>query len=309
MSKGTESRRIPLIGQLGDVDLRLLRIFRKVVECGGFSSAQVDLDISRPAISVAINDLETRLSMRLCQRGRSGFALTREGQQVYDYSLRLLAAVEEFRTRVNGVHESLTGELNIGIADNLVSMPQMQVSNALRRLKAQGDQVYINIHMKPPEEIEMAILAGSLHAGVVPGPRRLAGLDYTFLYSERSALYCGGDHPLFDRAAIELEEIVACDAVAPAYAQTAEIRRHYDDLWPMASASDREGVAFLILAGGWIGFLPTHYAERWVEQGRMRVLAPQHFGFDTHYYSVVGSGATPNLVLKRYLAELAALRE
>ncbi len=53
--------------------------------------------------------------MRLCQRGRSGFALTHEGQDVYDYMLQLLAAVEEFRTRGNGVHASLTGELNIGI--------------------------------------------------------------------------------------------------------------------------------------------------------------------------------------------------
>ena len=32
-------------GQLGDTDLRLLRIFRKVVECGGFSAAEIELNI------------------------------------------------------------------------------------------------------------------------------------------------------------------------------------------------------------------------------------------------------------------------
>ena len=48
-----ESRRIHLAGQFGDVDFRLLRIFRKVVVCGGFSSVQIDLNISRSAISAA----------------------------------------------------------------------------------------------------------------------------------------------------------------------------------------------------------------------------------------------------------------
>ncbi len=33
------SQKTALTGQLSDADLRLLRIYRKVVECGGFSSA------------------------------------------------------------------------------------------------------------------------------------------------------------------------------------------------------------------------------------------------------------------------------
>jgi DNA-binding transcriptional LysR family regulator len=78
--------------QVSDADLRILRIFRTVVECGGFSAAEVELNISRAAISIAISDLETRLGFRLCQRGRSGFSLTNEGSQVYDFTLQLLSS-------------------------------------------------------------------------------------------------------------------------------------------------------------------------------------------------------------------------
>ena len=35
-----------LTGQLGDTHIRLLRIFRTVVECGGFSAAEIELNIS-----------------------------------------------------------------------------------------------------------------------------------------------------------------------------------------------------------------------------------------------------------------------
>ncbi|KFF48567.1 LysR family transcriptional regulator [Gammaproteobacteria bacterium MFB021] len=305
-------RRITLMGQLGDVDLRLLRIFRKVVECGGFSSAEVELNISRAAISMAMSDLETRLSMRLCQRGRSGFRLTSEGHDVYEATVQLLAAVEDFRTRVNGLHSRLTGELNIGITDNLVTLPDMQVTEALRALKARGDNVHINIRMAPPNDIEMAVLGGSLHAGVVPELKRVPGLDYLALYEEQSALYCSDRHPLFACGAPSVDQIAGHDAVVPSYAQTPEIKRVHEALKPMASATDREGVAFLVLTGSYIGFLPTHYAQRWRDQGRMRRLVPDtsehatRYEYSTRYYAITRKGRPPNLVLESFLEELEA---
>ena len=97
-------------GQVSDADLRLLRIYKTVVESGGFSAAEVELNISRAAISISMADLETRLGFRLCQRGRSGFSLTEEGSKVYQYTLQLLSSIEDFRTQINGLHEKLKGD-------------------------------------------------------------------------------------------------------------------------------------------------------------------------------------------------------
>jgi hypothetical protein len=43
-------------------------------------------------------------------------------------------------------------------------------------------------------------------------------------------------------------------------------------LTPSATAWHVEGVAMLILSGGFIGFLPAHYAALWTSSGRMRPL-------------------------------------
>ena len=67
------SRRPDPLAQVSDFDIRLLRIFRSVVECGGFSAAETVLGIGRSAISQQMSDLEQRLGLRLCQRGRAGF--------------------------------------------------------------------------------------------------------------------------------------------------------------------------------------------------------------------------------------------
>ncbi|WP_431023774.1 LysR family transcriptional regulator [Halomonas sp. H5] len=300
-------RKAALTGQLSDADLRLLRIYRQVVECGGFSAAEVELNISRAAISMAMNDLETRLGLRLCQRGRSGFSLTDEGAEVYEAVLQLLAAVEGFRTRVNGLHAWLKGELNIGITDNLVTMPEMHITHALSALKARGPEVRINIRMIPPSEIELGVLDGRLHTGVIPALKTLPGLNYLSLYEETSRLYCAMGHPLFEGESVTEAQLAHCDAVVPAYAQTPEIKACHEPLKAAATATDREGIAFLILSGRYIGYLPTHYAERWVREGRMRALSPETWYYLTHYSAITRKGAPPNLVVESYLEELERL--
>jgi DNA-binding transcriptional LysR family regulator len=300
-------RKGALTGQLSDTDLRLLRIYRKVVECGGFSAAEVELNISRAAISMAMNDLETRLGLRLCQRGRSGFSLTDEGAEAYEATLQLLAAVEGFRTRVNSLHARLKGELNIGITDNLVTMPEMHITHALSALKERGPDVRINIRMIPPSDIELAVLDGRLHTGVVPALKTLTGLEYLSLYEEVSQLYCAAGHPLFETQDVTKETLASYDAVVPAYAQTPEIKAVHGPLKAAASATDREGIAFLILSGRYIGYLPTHYAERWIREGRMQALTPERWHYLTPYSAITRKGAQPNLVLESYLEELKRL--
>jgi DNA-binding transcriptional LysR family regulator len=292
--------------QVSDADLRILRIFKTVVESGGFSAAEVELNISRAAISIAISDLETRLGFRLCQRGRSGFSLTNEGSQVYDHTLQLLSSIEDFRTHINALHQHLKGELNIGITDNLVTLPHTRITRALAGLKDKGPQVTINIRMIPPNDVERGVLDGTLHVGIVPDLKILSGLDYNHLYQEESKLYCSDTHPLFnmDDKEISKAKLKDFDAVLPAYAQTPEIKTQHQPLTASATATDREGIAFLILTGRYIGFLPDHVAERWIRDGRMRAILPTQCHYVTQFSSITRKGARSNLVLETFLKEL-----
>ena len=94
-----------LPGQIADVDLRLLRVFKSVVECGGMAAAELELNVGTSTISRQIKDLETRLGFTLCRRGRAGFALTVEGQRIYEETMRLLSAVDAFRSGVDEIHQ------------------------------------------------------------------------------------------------------------------------------------------------------------------------------------------------------------
>ncbi|MFT7683430.1 MAG: DNA-binding transcriptional LysR family regulator [Moritella dasanensis] len=294
-------------GQVSNIDLRILRIFKTVVDCAGFSAAEVELNISRPAISIAISDLEQRLNLKLCQRGRTGFSLTEEGAEVYQSIIELLSALETFRTQVNGINQQLKGELNIGITDNLVTIEHMRLTNALMALKDLGPEIQINIRMMPPDQIEINVLDGRLHVGAVPELRLLPGLNYTQLYPEASLLYCSKDHPYFNLDDKQLTNamISESDAVVLSYQQTPEIKRSLQKLNNMASATDREGIAFLILTGRYIGYLPDHFARQWVADGKIRAIKPERFRIESCYSAVTRKSARSNIIVDTFMELLA----
>lgn len=295
------SKKAPL-NQVADFDLRLLRLFRTVVECGSFSAAESVLGISRSAISLHMSDLEKRLGMRLCQRGRAGFALTDEGREVLRAGDAVLAAIEGFRSEVNQLHQQLRGDLNIGIVNNLVTQPKMRITRALKAVRAQGVGVRINISMSTPGDIERGLLDGRLHVGAVPLVSPLSGLEYSLLYEEHSNLYCSREHPLFVRAAnVNMEELSCADAVVPSYRMTAEAIGLHQQLNLAASATDREGIAFLILTGSYIGFLPDHYAANWVDKGLMAPLNPGRLFFDTKLALATRKGRRHHLILEHFI--------
>jgi DNA-binding transcriptional LysR family regulator len=295
------------IGQVSDIDIRLLRVFKSVVECGGFSAAEGTLNVTRAAIGLSINELEQRLGLRLCQRGRSGFALTAAGRETYEATLSLFVAMDRFRQRVNAAHASLRGELNIGITDNLVTSPHMRMTTALNALHDIAPEVRFNVKMCSPEDVERGVMDGRFHLGAVPDGKRLPGLDYTPLYDEELLLYCGAGHRLFgvlDDARI-LAGISACDAVVLEQNSLPAALDACRDLKVAATSAGREGIAFLILSGNYVGYLPVHYAARWVEAGQMRALRPQDFAYRTSYCVISRHVPTRHPLAAAYLQKLA----
>jgi DNA-binding transcriptional LysR family regulator len=69
--------------QFAEKDLRLLKVFMTVVDSGGYTAAQAELNVGTSTISNHMTELEQRLGARLCQRGRIGFQLTDKGEFVY----------------------------------------------------------------------------------------------------------------------------------------------------------------------------------------------------------------------------------
>lgn len=302
------TKRKPTLGQVSDLDIRLLRVFRTVAECGGLAAAELELNIGVSTVSRHIKDLEERLGLVLCRRGRGGFALTAEGQQVYDDALRLLAAIDGFRAGVEEIHQRMTGSISIALFDKIVTNPEGRVSEAIGKFVERAPDVAIELHVAPLNAIERGVMDGQYQIGIAPMHRCSASLDYHPLFPERMYLYCGKAHPLFcaDDETLSWDDIRTESYAGLGYHSPNMELSHEVQLRRSASAYDQEAVAMLVQSGRFIGFLPDHYARTFEADGAMRRLRPARFNYDVRFAALARHAPKPSRVAQTFIDCLLA---
>lgn len=294
------------IGKTSSIDIRLLSIFVTVVESGGFTQAQEPLNIALSSISTYIQDLETRLGIKLCNRGRGGFSLTENGQVVYAEACKLFASVDQFNANVASLNGKLTGELKIGILDNSTMSPNTRVQDVIHRFSAQHPDVHIIIKVLSSDEIEDELSAGTLHLGIGLFSDAGKHLRVIHRFPISVDLFCGYQSPLFTEDSIDVEAIQTAGYAKGCYAP--DIKSPLAQSLPPATASSylSEGLAFLILSGRYIGFLPRRYAANWVSNKEMRTLPQDLFSHEVQLALVVRKGEHVGPVLHTFLESFAA---
>jgi LysR family transcriptional regulator, transcriptional activator for bauABCD operon len=276
-----------MIGRVSDIDLRLLRVFMVVVEAGGFALATARLNVAESTISQHMADLEKRLSLRLCERGRSGFRLTPAGEEVYHAVTELMAGLDSFRTQVTGLARPGALRIVLGLPDAIVTMGGGHVSRALAGFQKQHPEVDLQLAIRSPRALERGVADEQLTCAIAPEHRRVAGLEYRPLFLEKNSLYCGAEHAFFDLApsAISREMLDQAHRISRGYLEKFDADFFSNDTYA-ATVTETEGAAILILGGRLIGFLPDHYAEAWVKAGTMRAVDPDRLSFTVAFHLI-----------------------
>ncbi|MFB9921555.1 LysR family transcriptional regulator [Pseudomonas brassicacearum] len=260
----------PSVPPLHDIDLKHWRLFKAVVECGGLSAAEEATGMGISAISRQLSDLESRFGSQLCHRGRSGFQLTQEGQVAYTAILRLLDSIDEFRETLASSKGEVKGDLSLWLIDHCTFAPSNPIAAALQSFCTRYPLVNLSIGVAPPDAVERAVAEKKAGVGITICKSDFPSLTYQVIGREASALYCGRNHEAFGKSEEKARQIVE---------QTARyVRRGYlvQDTAPASFLQNSntlahhiEGTVQLLLSGGFVGIVPDHIAQPWVESGAL----------------------------------------
>lgn len=270
-------------------DLKLLRIFVAVARHRGFARAQQELNLTTSAISTYMSQLEGQLGFVLCQRGRGGFSLTPKGELLMAEALRLLGELEAFDHYTSALKGDVSGNLNFGVIDSTVTDPALPLTDAIGSFSKKYPAVYLSLFIRSPYELQHGVLDNTYDLAVGAFPTHMNGLMSHPLYREQQWLYCSDQHPLFGEHRITQAQIVEQRVVRRSYWSQSELGRHGFKR-SVATVESMEAELILLLSGGYIGYLPEHYAQNWVERGRLRVLLPATFGYQSQFSLILRRG-------------------
>lgn len=292
-------QKTPLVRQLANIDLRLLRIFKTVADCGGFSNAQGILNITTSTISNYMSDLEQRLGLHLCHRGRGGFSLTEQGRVVYEATEELLEALEQFRSRVSGAHHTLLGELHLAIAEYSLMIPENHLVDALRVFNELAPEVRLQLSTMTDEDIPGAVLSGEAQLGISVLHKPAPNLLCQPLFQENMSLYCGRGHRLFGReeSPEALQELNQSQFMETSMMRSGGAIDPLIEGWKtQATALQLESRVALLLTGKFVGYLPDHLANQGPWANDLQRLFPQNYGYQNTYQLLMKPQAQKNPV-------------
>lgn len=259
-----------------EYDLRLLRIFVSVVEHGGFAAAELALGITRSTISVHMSNLEARMKLKLCLRGRGGFSLTEDGQTVYRAVIELFDSLNDFSLLVGTLSKELSGELVILCADQLDQNKQQKLAQVIQQLHDTAPNLHIVLDGDSISDIEKQILKDKAHIGVFPSYQQVEGLAYQSLSTEPIFLCCSKEHPFFNRTDTEIstQDLAEVAAIHPGIDIDMLGKEQLHKLNLSAKSYQFDTRKTMILSGRYIGYMPQSFIQEELNQGNIRIIKP-----------------------------------
>lgn len=194
--------------QIPQMELRHLRYFVAVAEELSFRKAAQRLNISRPALSKQVKDLEDEISVKLLDRDTVSVSLTKAGELFLEDSQKLLVLAEQAIERANEAQSGHRGKLRIGSV-GIIATDFLPRTLKMFNKKYPGVEMAF-VEMLPVEQLD-ALDKGRIDIGFAYGKEVL---DITSLRSlcvvhSVYGVAVSKQHPLATRKALTLREIRA----------------------------------------------------------------------------------------------------
>lgn len=186
------------------MELRHLRYFAMAAEEANISRAAARLNVSQPAVSRQIRDLEAELEVTLFEREPQGLRLTPAGEVALGQAKATLRAATQFTESMQPFSEK-GRQVNLRVGFIPTALPGL-LSEGLREFnRGQPDGCIQISEMHPGEQIT-ALRNGDLDLAL-PGAASAKVKAEFFTRSLRTtplAMVVPSDHPLADRSRVEL---------------------------------------------------------------------------------------------------------
>ena len=189
--------------------LRDLRVLSSVAEKGSMAKAASQLNMTQPAVSQAIADLEAAIEVRLLDRSPHGVSLTPYGETMLKHGLEALDAIKQGAREIEFLLEPGAGEVWVGCSESFLAGGLL--AEVIRRVAEQHPRIQVHVLEANTAEMEFRELRDrkvDLMIGRMAGPVRDDDLTADVLFEEPIVAVVGGSHPLARRRTIKLDELV-----------------------------------------------------------------------------------------------------
>jgi len=253
------------------MELHALEVLSRVAAERSFSRAAEKLYRTQPAVSLAIQRLESELGERLIDRGGRQVLLTDAGQIVLGYARRFENLAADLKNALAELRDHAAGTLVIG-ANESTTLYLLGHITAYRRLYP---RIKVQVRRSLSSRIPSELLEGNLELGVVSYDPRDDRLVSRHLFTDHLAFIVSPRHHLARRSSVSirdlgLETFIAHNVVSP-YRELVlrAFRKHQVPLNMSVEMPTVESIRKLVQQNEGVAFLPRMCVQQEIQQKRL----------------------------------------
>lgn len=258
--------------------LQSMRVFQKVVECGGFAAAARKMDLNPPVVTRLVADLERYLGTPLLQRTTRRISLTPAGEDYYARVRTILSELDEADATVRGQATQMQGRIRV-LAPSAVAAKVL--ARATNSFLAQHPGIRVELRAfdlgdPPIEDFDLTFVSGAtpLPSDIVT--REVGATDQVLCASPAYLRRHGMPQAPAQLAEHRmLRQRVPGDSVTRLRLQSADGREEVVEIEPVLVADSPDTLLQAAIDGGGISLQARAIVKPELDAGLLqRVLAP-----------------------------------
>lgn len=177
------------------IRLRHLHTFVAVAQQGTLGRAAETLNLSQPALSKTLNELEQLTGTRLFERGRLGAQLTLVGEQFLTHAVKVLDALNTAGQALNRKEGMNSDVVRIGA---LPTAALGILPTVIDQFHKQQKDITLQVATMNNTMLLAGLKSGDVDIGIgrMSDPELMSGLNYELLFLESLKLVVRPGHPL-----------------------------------------------------------------------------------------------------------------
>src|SRR5919204_5179084 len=183
-----------------------LRAFHAVVVAGGVTRAAARLNVTPPAISAQLRELERQAGAILVERAGRSTRLTSAGEALADYARRIFALVEDAEHALRPERGGARGRLRVAASDTAAAY---YLAPFWRALREDHPDLRIDVTVHNSGAVATMVAERATDVGVLAEAAALPKLVLVPLVDDVVVVVVAPDHPLATRRTMDLRDVAA----------------------------------------------------------------------------------------------------
>ncbi len=251
--------------------IRHIKIFKAICENGyNITKASQQLNMTQPAVSMAIKELETYYGVKLFDRIGRRLSITKAGEKLLDYSVRISSVFDDMEIRLKD------WDTHAAIRIGATSTPGgFMLPEWVKKFKESHPLTPLKINISTCYGLEEKLLNGDIDFAIIEGELHSPALIHYPFADDRLCVVSGADCGYTNGQHITIEEFKNLNFITKE--KKCVTRRLFDSITakagfsvnPYIESSDIPTLVNFAISGAGVAVIPYRAVEIFIKRGRL----------------------------------------